>query len=80
MSICDLGVYGVTICGSHPDFITKRYYGVASNIDQAMNMANAKAISDGWTQIDYDDVTKIGSLSFIPCMTGQESEDLKCQS
>jgi len=79
MARSDLEVFGVTICGRHPDFITKRYYGVASKIDDAMIMANAAALADGWTEIDYDDISKIGPLSFAPWPNEQESEVEQCQ-
>lgn len=73
-------VYAVTISGKHPDHITRRYYGVGYLVEDVMMMAHEAAEADGWTEIDYDDISKLGKLSFAPWIREKESEDPECQS
>jgi hypothetical protein len=72
MEKSDLVVYGITISGKHPDFLQKRYFGVAINLDDAMNLVQEKAESDGWSQIDLEDVSRLGDLSFARWLSEDE--------
>ena len=64
MERSELVVYAITISGIHPDFYQKRFYGVAFHIDDAICLVQEKALSDGWTDIEYEDITRLGELSF----------------
>ena len=83
MERSELFVYGITVKGVHPDLFCKRYYGVALNLDDALNLVSEKAESDGWSEIDIDSVEKLGDLSFAPWNSKyyeeNESEVEKCQ-
>ena len=78
-TIC-LSIFGVTVRGMHPDFVFKRYYGLAVSIESAMEMAHTKALTEGWKQIELDDVSKIGPIDFCPDFLKKESEVQQCQS
>ena len=75
-----LSIFGVSVRGIHPDFITKRYYGLACSIESAIEMANNQALLDGWTQVELDDISKIGTIDFCPECLKNENEVEKCQS
>ena len=83
MDRSELVVFGISVSGVHPDFFQKRYYGVALHIHDAMNLVHEKATDDGWTEIDFEDVTKMGEVSFAPWNSEDyeenESEVEKCQ-
>ncbi|MHC4438983.1 MAG: hypothetical protein ACYS3S_16605 [Planctomycetota bacterium] len=80
MSRTELVVFSVKISGKHPDHLTKLYYGVGYLIEDVMLMVNNAAKSEGWTEIEYDDISKLGKLSFAPWTNEKESEDEQCQS
>lgn len=82
MERSELIVFGISIRGIHPDFIQKRYYGVALDMNQAVELVKEKAIEDGWTEIRYNEVSEIGDVSFAPWNSIEyeenESEVEKC--
>ena len=60
----ELTIYAVSVSGKHPDFFTKRYYGVALHVEDAMLLVGERAETDGWTEIDFEEVTRLGDVSF----------------
>jgi len=83
MDSSDLAVFGITVKGSHADLYSKRYFGVARDIHEAMKLAIEKAIYDGWYDVYIDDVTRFDNLKFAPWLSvlakQNESEVEKCQ-
>jgi hypothetical protein len=75
-----LSIYGVTVRGMHPDFVFKRYFGLAASIESAMEMAHEQALADGWFEIELDDVSKLGPVDFSTRCFCFESEEEQCQS
>ena len=69
-----MNVYGVTIKGSHPDYFSKRYYGAAPDIPAAMELCSLKAYSQGWKNVEIEDVCTIGSLGFVHIDLFEEKE------
>jgi len=84
MERSELVVFGITISGIHPDLVQKRYHGVALHIDDAMNLVQEKAFADGWSEITFEDITRIADVSFAPWLSKDyeenESEVDPCQS
>ena len=60
-----MNVYGITISGKHPDFFNKRFYGIAKDISDAMNLCTLIAKENGWENILIEDVNMLGPLDFI---------------
>jgi hypothetical protein len=71
----ELTLFAVAVKGRHPDLISKRYRGVALNIGQAMDLAVDRAMTDGWDEIEFDEVTDLGPVSFAPWLTMADEED-----
>jgi len=84
MDRSDFVVFSVNVKGTHADLFSKRYYGVASDIHVAMDLATKKALDEGWNNVYIDDVTRFDDVSFAPWLSDQsnenESEVKKCQS
>jgi hypothetical protein len=76
----NFSVFGVSVVGKHPDLLTKRFYGIANSIEEAIDLTKEKATSDGWTSIKIDDISNLGTLSFAKCPCLDESEVEICQS
>jgi hypothetical protein len=79
MGTNNLCIFGVTVRGNHPDFVFKRYFGLAESIESAMEIAHTAALVDGWSNVELDDVLKYGSIDFCPEFFKKESEVEKCQ-
>ena len=83
MSESCLFVYGITVKGEHPEFESKRYYGVALNSENAWDLMHERAKADGWIVIDIDSLEKFGEVSFTPFKSKEsdenESEVEECQ-
>ena len=84
MERSDLVVFSVNVKGTHEYLYSKRYYGVAVDIYEAMKLVTKKAFDDGWTDIYIDDVTRFDNVAFAPRLSEKakenESEVEKCQS
>ena len=76
MKTSDLVVYGITITGNHPDLFYKRFYGVAIHLDDALILIQEKAESDGWSEIEIEDITRLGELSFAPWLSEDDAINL----
>ena len=89
MKRSELVVFSINVKGTHADLYAKRYYGVARDIHEAMNLAIEKACDEGWTDVYIDEVTRFDSVAFAPwlsedpCLSEDveenESEVEKCQ-
>ena len=83
MERSDLVVFSVNVKGTHEYLYSKRYYGVAVDIYEAMKLVTKKAFDDGWTDIYIDDVTRFDNVAFAPRLSEEakenESEVEKCQ-
>jgi len=67
MERSDLIIYSVNVEGIHPVYPQKRYYGVALNLDDALNLAFEKALDDGFQRpLDVESFDKMGEVSFAP--------------
>ena len=74
MERSEMFVYAITVKGTHQDLLSKRYYGVALNLDDALNLVCEKAQADGWSEIDVDSFEKFAEVSFAPWLS-KDSED-----
>jgi hypothetical protein len=71
MKSSELSIYAVTLRGKiyqgkYLVNVSKRFKGLALNIHDAMELALERAFSDNWQEVEIEELSSIGEVSFAP--------------